>query len=354
MAWIDLSEREKALDLKITAVVEAYDPPIDELNYSEALNLEDKTIEKFRTVTGAAESERPFIISRIQLRMKAYELMKKADSLADSTESLFEGLKKDDKKWENKERELGLNFTASDSGEMKANMKLYRYRKINDNTYNALRENTIWLSSPDTFNDPFDCHLRDDYVVFDEKLLKKDKSGLLNLYNKNYYDNVIYPSYLKNGIGCFSESHSEILLWSHYADCHAGICLEYDLSICSAELQSLFYKVNYTTKYPEINFSEFLESGMENTCTYLEKALCTKYRVWEYEKEWRLILPGYNNKSFQYPPHFLSAIYFGCNINESAKESILQLFTQQSEMPKIYLGKMNKYEFGLDFIRINE
>ena len=49
---------------------------------------------------------------------------------------------------------------------------------------------------------------------------------------------------------CLSENNSSVLMWSHYADNHKGICIEYDFeSIKNNKLiyYSLF-PVNYTAK----------------------------------------------------------------------------------------------------------
>jgi hypothetical protein len=235
---------------------------------------------------------------------------------------------------------------------MKKIDKLYKYRTVNDYSLKAIKDHYIWLASPDKFNDPFDCHLSDDYIVYDEYSKEDDETGLLENYNKKYYENVIYPAFLKNGIGCFCEASDVILLWSHYAANHTGFCLEYDLSICNEDLKSIFHKVNYTMEYPKLNFHEFLTPGMENTYNYLKKTLYTKFKAWEYEKEWRLILPGFNNKAFNYPENFLSSIYLGCAIKEDDRQSILSVFSDKEYKPKIYQYKMSKYSFSLEFVPI--
>jgi len=40
---------------------------------------------------------------------------------------------------------------------MKTRSTFYRYTGINEYSLKSLRENSIWLSSPQKFNDPFDC-----------------------------------------------------------------------------------------------------------------------------------------------------------------------------------------------------
>jgi len=219
---------------------------------------------------------------------------------------------------------------------------------LNDNTYNSISDNYFWLSSPDTFNDPFDCHLKDDYFIFETKEDGTDWQKI----QQAYYDSVIYPSYLFNGIACFTESYDEILMWSHYADCHQGVCLGFDFSRLSEEFMDIIFKVNYTEIYPQINYSEFLESGMQKSWSYIIKSLCTKYQAWEYEKEWRLIIPGYNNKKLFYPERLLSEVYLGCNVHTQAKESILNIVGNKSKKPEVFQCNMAKNMFALEYTRI--
>lgn len=227
-------------------------------------------------------------------------------------------------------------------------MMLYRYRFLNDKTYNSVSDNYFWLSSPDTFNDPFDCHLKDDYFTFESISDENDWSNI----HQSYYDTVIYPSYLNNGIACFAESHEEILLWSHYADCHRGVCLGFDFSRLSKEFMDIVFKVNYTEAYPQIHYSEFLKSGLQNSYNYIFKALATKYKVWQYEKEWRMIIPGYNNKKMAYPEQLLSRVYLGCNINSQDKETILSIIGCKSQKPEVFQCEMAKKAFALEYKRI--
>jgi len=232
----------------------------------------------------------------------------------------------------------------------KDKMKLYKYRPLTEHTYQSILNNYIWLSSPDTFNDPFDCHLRDDYFVFSNELVENDETDMFGNYNNGYYDHVIYPAYLANGVGCFSETNDGILMWSHYANSHQGVCLEYDFGT----LSNYFYKVNYTSTYPLITYSEFLASGIKNSMNYIYKALYTKCKVWEYEKEWRIILPGYNNKKLEYSPKALNAIYLGCNISTNQFNKLVDTFSGNTYRPKIFQSKMDYCSFTLNYSLISE
>src|SRR5262249_39812283 len=69
---------------------------------------------------------------------------------------------------------------------------------------------------------------------------------------------------------------TNILLWSHYADSHRGLCIEFDTSV---EHFGVAYKVKYERDYPVLD----LHSGLELA------ALLYKSDVWQYEEEYRMI-----------------------------------------------------------------
>jgi hypothetical protein len=86
--------------------------------------------------------------------------------------------------------------------------------------------------------------------------------------------------YLKEGLGdnagmlCFSQTWQNPLLWAHYADCHKGICLGFDVA------KAYGRKINYCL--------ERLTSDDVSEKEIAEKAPYTKFKDWEYEKEFRL------------------------------------------------------------------
>ena len=79
--------------------------------------------------------------------------------------------------------------------------KLYRYRTPNEYNLKALKENYIWLSSPDKFNDIYDCILN-----VDSRLLL-----LYNSLNNHFYKDNPFS---ENEIYSFLLSRSNILISS--------------------------------------------------------------------------------------------------------------------------------------------
>lgn len=84
---------------------------------------------------------------------------------------------------------------------MTAPKKLYKYATFCSNTISSLQESYVWYATPQALNDPFDCGL----VARDFEHGWFESHGILSL----------------------SATNSNVIMWSHYADCHSGLCIEY-------------------------------------------------------------------------------------------------------------------------------
>ena len=88
----------------------------------------------------------------------------------------------------------------------------------------------------------------------------------------------------KYGIICFSNSYHSMLMWSHYADKHRGICLGFD--ICEDDCFDVIYSESMT------NFqNNFNTPSTPFTLKDLQGILSLKYREWAYEEECRIYSP---------------------------------------------------------------
>ena len=86
-----------------------------------------------------------------------------------------------------------------------------------------------------------------------------------------------------------------VLMWSHYADNHAGIVLKLKVAETEAEDDPLWLaeKVTYTDKAIPLMTEEEALNAILGIKKYDDRDLsrqltCTKFDVWEYEKEWRI------------------------------------------------------------------
>ena len=168
----------------------------------------------------------------------------------------------------------------------KLNYKLYKYQRVlysETEKENYLRlkrhlqNHEMSLSCPSRFNDPFDCQFA----------FPDDLDGELFMRCKNSLDAVWR-------VGCLTEHFDNRLMWSHYADSHRGICIEYDFSSFSPSLERVvFAPVVYSSKRPK--FTGELQNHLNHNQLnlqdrqYLTSALFTKDTIWKYESEWRIL-----------------------------------------------------------------
>lgn len=78
------------------------------------------------------------------------------------------------------------------------------------------------------------------------------------------------------GLVCFSKNWRNPVQWSHYAEDHRGICLGFDIP------RNLVVKVKYVN-------ARLKHDGVINL-SMMERILTTKFRHWQYEKEYRLFI----------------------------------------------------------------
>lgn len=134
-----------------------------------------------------------------------------------------------------------------------------------------------------------------------------------------------------------------ILMWSHYADEHKGICIKYKLkgncinTDCSDDVhpQALLHRINYKNVKLLSVKNESIQIGM----AFAYKSLC-----WKYEKEARLISYDATKEGDRYKIPYrkgisIEAIYFGLNCSEGDKAHIKELLADKNI--KYYDMKLN-------------
>lgn len=213
---------------------------------------------------------------------------------------------------------------------------LYRYQRLTAHSIAALLNDTVWLSAPTSFNDPFDCAItlsRDklkeslDHAITEiasrnniprEKIANHDK---ITSHDEQAYEQLrssLKNTMQKTGVLCFSATPSEILMWSHYADNHKGFCVEYDFSEDS-NLRKMAQPVCYSENIPALSLANILGDAESN---FLDICLFTKAKQWQYEQEWRLIMSE-GGRSFQAPSK-TTAIIFGGRMPTAEKIMLFQ------------------------------
>jgi len=144
------------------------------------------------------------------------------------------------------------------------------------------------------------------------------------------------------GVISFTESPQNILMWSHYADEHKGICPEFTLDDKQTLNDVAIYKVSCEPDYPEIDFKNIWNING------LAKILLTKSEEWKSEKELRRITMS-GNELLDYPIP-LSGIIFGLRTPESEKSLIKKILSDKDiNFQQI---KLANQEYKLEIVSI--
>lgn len=235
--------------------------------------------------------------------------------------------------------------------------KLFKYRRFDVFCLRLLTHAEVSYSDPRTFNDPLDCAPTIEVDVRREDLERLCYCLLLRTHPKDRARAEIHnyrylssehgdfrtdPSveeYLKlmlaqrvnqeigqelgsRGVLCLSERWDSILMWSHYADNHRGICIEFDTSELShPDLKPVDYRAPRRLKASDLcewklRQSEDAERRVHHTY-FLAKAA-----AWRYEREWREIgeASGIRESAFR-----VTAIHFGLRCDAAVIQSVVKL-----------------------------
>lgn len=223
--------------------------------------------------------------------------------------------------------------------------KLYKFRSLatkadRSRTRQIISSSEIFFPPPSAFNDPFDCRPTfnldvPDFVLenYVRSLIRRSdislspwdvevrvkawmasetrnprSPGMLEFMRLNFEEVLTRDL----GVLCVSSSCTDILMWSHYADSHAGICLEFDVAYDPFDG---FEPVEYTIGRQPV------EIRRDDRATMARKSVFTKARQWKYEKEWRKVrYEGPGVVSFD--PRALTGIILGNRISPENEKRV--------------------------------
>ena len=122
-------------------------------------------------------------------------------------------------------------------------------------------------------------------------------------------------------------------MWSHYADEHRGICIEYDMTdhMCP-DIQNVDYRRPRSIK------TSTLVDWKINKLLTAEKSLLdtfffTKAPQWKYEREWRHLTP---DSGAGVAPFRISGITFGLRCDDSVVTAAVKLHAKEDRSIRFY------------------
>lgn len=170
---------------------------------------------------------------------------------------------------------------------------IYKYMSLK-NLEKLILNSSLHFSKVSAFNDPFEFKA---YITCDspketiKQFFIRECSFSNRRAKRQPIDMKETKEYVKSetsrllgelSVCCFSKNPRNILMWSHYADKHEGVCVKFDTLNASLFQQAI--EVSYGSSFiPEYNF--FTDSKMEG----LHKQIYNKAPDWSYEEEMRIV-----------------------------------------------------------------
>lgn len=258
---------------------------------------------------------------------------------------------------------------------------VYKFRAVNEYSLKNLADDTVWLSSPAKYNDPYDCaatisaheiamasfgseapdtlfapllsvlseeeiaaarQADDPFETIVRAVLSRDQKvpseyipGMIDAL-RGAVAHVLQP-HLQRSVDTgreairmcsFSERNDIILMWSHYAENHSGFCIEYQVRSLHHFVRRMLQPVIYKReRFDATKFHKGLKPNIEGF-NNLYGVLQALYKApeWSYEQEWRFVLGhGILEQDQSYGFGTPSRVYLGAQIDESRKEKVLEI-----------------------------
>jgi len=251
--------------------------------------------------------------------------------------------------------------------------KLYRYYSVSK-VESLLTQGKVFFPVPADFNDPFDCRSNFLFKASRVKRLRyarelaREKGKDLPKHERKRIERmgVSIRSYelaqqrfldrisTRVGVLSLAERHDSLLMWSHYADSHKGLCIEFDRT--AEPLHSSAMPVQYSHDYPKVDFfrvDEVIARGGPDTALvfrdFVNKVYLTKSVDWQYEAEWRVVDPIRGRGMRPFPPEAITQVFLGCRLKLEDRERVLQWVESGPTNPHLVQARANERAFELDF-----
>lgn len=237
-------------------------------------------------------------------------------------------------------------------------------------------ENKIPLTTPVSFNDPFDSSpITVNDVSLDEvaRVVKDvpvnadvaDESGrVLNEAEKRQHILEVISKTIVHMNGPRSASFcrriSSQLLWAHYAGSYSGFAYHFAVSGSSNSALQFVHPVDYKHQRPIILASEILDlldsnvspqAGLRLQNIFDRKAYLTKSSEWSYEEEERLLFRRKGDAMFE--PCELPSIVIGPRFTDENLTKLRALVALRSRPLRLYRARLAESDYAIEVDWVN-
>jgi len=178
---------------------------------------------------------------------------------------------------------------------------------------------------------------------------------------------------MNSNIGVLSlcEHADSLLMWPHYGDSHRGFVIAFDTTA------PFFHQVTppahvkatsedaaaFTEEYGRLRYIRYQDERPSVVVTEMSfDNIMTKGKAWEYEREWRMLMPpdyadvkGQDSKDlplylFEVPPSTVKAILLGCNAGADLLAHALTLRARpETQHIRIAQARLDEQHFRVHF-----
>lgn len=242
-------------------------------------------------------------------------------------------------------------------------LHFYKFKPINMWLLDAIVNSSIYAAKPDDLNDPFDCQID---IEFELKKAQSNKYNHENAIVKKMLNSTTFiDNWRRNlsscGVVSFSQDNDiykvieNILMWTHYADEHKGVCLEYvvddeyikDNWIGSEKDNALVIcrQVKYENELSLNSLNKAITEENEFIKELLVDYLTTKTKPWCYENESRIVFMA--NGPVDLPRQALISVRFGLNSSDNHVSLIKRILSDYSPQTRVFkaIKEQNKISF---------
>ena len=242
---------------------------------------------------------------------------------------------------------------------------LYKYRSLADDnlkqyTQDIFLNNRLYHCATKDFNDPFEAifyfELSSYHIDIEEFIISwryfsnlndQDISDLIDSaeihQQSSHYESLAQKLQEKiqqrTTVLSLCEAYDNILMWSHYADSHRGICIEFDLNV-AFEYWRQVLPMQYVNEFPYV-------IGTEIGVRELKAIYLSKSNQWAYEKEWRLINQLKTPGLLAFPEESISGVILGFNISQEDTNIVKEWVKYRKRKPIIRKTFIDNYSYSL-------
>jgi hypothetical protein len=265
---------------------------------------------------------------------------------------------------------------------------VYKYRSWDDYKHKRiLKDNEIYFSSAQDFNDPYDCRIPQNFSLLSKEEiyqyisdlavsqyssiekrgidlkqiiynLEKRFSDIENIQKER--DKLEFEDFDKYyGILSLSCRWNSVLLWSHYANRHEGFCIGFH----EEKLRNFLLpnavgagRVNYSKNFPELKPRVIMNPDDKEIIKMRFTKTYAKSLDWSHEKEYRIFInyfpkvPDTCDRIIHFSDDIISEVIIGMKMQPDFREEIISICKEKNIT--VFQAQKDDFKFEIKKARI--